>query len=290
MNTGVSPAAPEIGQPEQRVRELITPEGVDLRLVLAEASERAAAFLLDIAIILGVLIGFTIAVVLVGAATKFSPGEILQVLWFLVSFFLRNFYFMAFELTPRAATPGKRIMGLRVTTRDGGPLTAEAIFARNAMRELEVFLPLSFLMSAGFGVDAWINVIGILWCAVFVFFPLFNKDRLRVGDLVGGTWVVRVPKRVLDIDLARNEGHGNAFTQAALDAYGIKELNVLEDVLRRKDPAVMSAVAARIRTKIGVAAGQPDLEFLQAYYTALRGRLESRLLFGRRRRDKFDKA
>ena len=31
---------------------------------------------------------------------------------------------------------------------------------------------------------------------------------------------------------------------------------------------------------VGVRADQPDLEFLQSYYTALRGRLESRLLFG----------
>ncbi len=32
-----------------RTRSLITPEGVDLRLVLASAGERAAAFLLDAA-------------------------------------------------------------------------------------------------------------------------------------------------------------------------------------------------------------------------------------------------
>ena len=31
-----------------------------------------------------------------------------------------------------------------------------------------------------------------------------------------------------------------------------------------------------------------DGAFLDAYYVALRGRLEQRLLFGRRRKDKFD--
>jgi len=40
-----------------------------------------------------------------------------------------------------AATPGKRILGIRVAARNGKALTAEAVFARNAMRELEVFLP-----------------------------------------------------------------------------------------------------------------------------------------------------
>jgi len=33
-----------------RVRELVTPEGVDLRLTLADASERASAFLLDLSV------------------------------------------------------------------------------------------------------------------------------------------------------------------------------------------------------------------------------------------------
>jgi uncharacterized RDD family membrane protein YckC len=281
-------AAPVSVSPlDKSTRELITPEGIDLRLVLADGGERAAAFLLDLAIMVGLLIGATILILVVSLSSSYSPRELLFALWFLVFFFLRNFYFMAFELTPRAATPGKRALGIRVAMRDGGPLTAEAIFLRNATRELELFLPLSVLAAPGIGIDAWVALMGLIWCGVFVLFPLFNRDRLRVGDLIGGTWVVRAPKRVLDIDLAANPA--GSFTNEALDAYGVKELNVLEDVLRRKDPAVVAAVAMRIRSKIGVRADQPDLEFLQSYYTALRGRLESRLLFGRRRKDKFDK-
>ncbi|MGD0193035.1 MAG: RDD family protein [Rhizomicrobium sp.] len=294
MSAPASSAA--IGSPDLsgvttgRVRELVTPEGVDLRLVLPDAGERVAAFMLDIAIIVGSLIGVTILIVLFAAATSWSPAEVLATLWILVFFFLRNFYFVAFELRPRAATPGKRALGLRVAMRNGGPITAEAIFARNAMRELELFLPLSFLFASGSGIDAWITLMGIIWCAVFVLFPLFNRDRLRVGDLVAGTWVVRAPRRVLDSDLAGEDGPTIEFTAAALEAYGIKELNVLEDVLRQKDPAVVRAVAERIRAKIGVTANEPDLEFLQAYYTALRAHLEGRLLFGRRRKDKYDKS
>lgn len=278
---------------DARTREFVTPEGVDLRLVVAEASERAAAFLLDAGIIVGLLVALTIVVLLAAWAGKI-PGfarEVFPTIWLLGFFFLRNFYFIGFELSPRAASLGKRILGLRVATRNGGPLTAEAIFARNAMRELEVFLPLMFLIVSGRGIDAWIDVVGILWCALFVFFPLFNRDRLRVGDLVGGTWVVRVPKRGLRIDLADDAaGKSIMFSDSALDAYGIKELTVLEDVLRHRDAATMKAVAARIRGKLGLEAREPDPEFLSAYYAALRGRLEQRLLFGRRRRDKHDTA
>jgi hypothetical protein len=178
---------------------------------------------------------------------------------------------------------------LRVAARNGGKLTAEAIFARNAMREIEIFLPLSFVFGAGRGVDGWIAVAGFVWSGMFLIFPLFNRDRLRVGDLVAGTWVVHVPRRMLDVDLAvAASDSATVFTAEALDAYGIKELTGLEDVLRRSDPETMRAVAARIRKKIAFAGDVPDEEFLRAYYKGLRGRLETRLLFGRRRKDKHD--
>ena len=284
--------ARQLPAPDARVRELVTPEGVDLRLVLAEASERMTAFLLDAGIMIGTLIALTLLLVfatwLGGSARILREG--IPVIWLLTFFFLRNFYFMAFELTPKAATPGKRAVGLRVAMRNGGPLTAEAIFTRNAMREIELFLPLGFLLAAGFGIGGWGNIAALIWFAVFALFPFFNKDRLRVGDLVGGTWVVRVPKRVLDADLAGDEVMAEGlFSAEALDAYGVKELNVLEDVLRRRDPTVMKAVAERIQYKTGAPAFGSPLEFLQAYYKELRRHLESRLLFGRRRKDKYDK-
>jgi uncharacterized RDD family membrane protein YckC len=272
---------------DKMVRELITPEGVDLRLMLADGGERVSAFVLDVIFILGMLVAMTLAIIAMSFLFGFGSAQYLGITWILGFFLLRNFWFIGFELTPRAATPGKRIVGLRVATRDGSPLTANAIFARNAMRELEIFLPLSFLLANARGVDAWISIIGLVWCGVFLFFPLFNRDRLRVGDLVGGTWVVLAPQRVLDADLSAGDSR-LVFSEAALDAYGIKELNILENVLRRRDPATMEAVATRIRKKIGYQLNVPDSEFLSAYYIGLRGRLESRLLFGRRRRDKHE--
>ena len=127
------------------VREMITPEGVDLQLRLADAGERVSAFFLDILFMLLSLIGMTLVLVLLGWASGLKMAEYIAAVWVLGFFVLRNFYFTAFELTLRAATPGKRITGLRVAMRDGSPLTANAVFVRNAMRELEVFLPLTFL-------------------------------------------------------------------------------------------------------------------------------------------------
>lgn len=278
-----------MNEPKSLVRELITPEGIDLRLVLADGGERLSAFLLDIVFILLALVGLTLVTGGLALLFSFRSAEVMGVIWILGFFALRNFYFIAFELTPRAATPGKRIVGIRVATRDGSPLTPNAIFARNAMRELEIFLPLLFMIAKADGIDAWTGIVGMIWCAVFVFFPLFNRDRLRIGDLVGGTWVVVAPKRVLSPELGAPAARP-VFSEAALDAYGIKELNILEDVLRRQDAETMRAVAMRIRKKTGFDIPMPEAEFLSAYYIALRGRLETRLLFGRRRRDKYEKA
>ena len=293
-------------------REFVTPEGVDLRLRVGTAGERAAAFLLDAAIIVVTLVVFVFTIGLAAAALatlgieelKNGLGSAVFIVWLLGFFFLRNFYFVAFELGARAATPGKRIMGLRVAARDGGRLTSEAVFARNAMREIEVFLPLTFLMaSSAAGADpiaGWVMLLGLLWTGGFALFPLFNRDRLRVGDFVAGTWVVKSPREKLTIDLldaleaaqgASGQG-GYVFTPDQASAYGIKELHVLEDVLRRKDAKTMQAVAERIRAKIGwrLLPEETDVGFLSAYYAALRGRLETRLLFGHRRKDKYDKA
>jgi hypothetical protein len=166
------------------------------------------------------------------------------------------------------------------------------------MRELEVFLPASFLFAGAQDINGWTVLFGVVWSGIFLLFPLFNRDRLRVGDLIAGTWVVKSPKAKLLPDLAAATPHlfGDparlGFSPVQLQAYGVKELHVLEDVIRGRDAKTMAAVAMRIRKKIDWtgAPGERDADFLAAYYAGLRGRLEHRLLFGHRRKDKFDTA
>ncbi len=271
-------------------RPFVTPEGVDLELELAAASERMTAFLIDAVIITLSMVALTLALLFLAAITGYRSAEAMAVLWVLGAFVLRCFYFVFFEQSARAATPGKRVLGLRVVMRDGTPLSLDAVFARNAMRELEIFVPLLFMASQANKVEAAAEIAALIWCGVFVFFPLFNRDRLRIGDMVAGTWVVHAPKRVMEPDIASQTGGRNiTFTPEQLEVYGIKELSVLEEVLRKRDPDVMRAVAARIRAKIGYPDGDPDEAFLLAFYAALRKHLESRLLLGKRKRDKYDK-
>jgi uncharacterized RDD family membrane protein YckC len=276
--------------PKSMRRGFVTPEGVDLQLELGTAGARAGAFTLDAVMMLAVLIVMTIGLGMTAIAAK---SEVMIILWLLGFFLLRNGWFSLFEMGGRGATPGKRIMGLRVVARDGARLTGGAVIARNAMREIEVFLPLSFLgqQTAEGTANGFLVIFALVWSGIFLFFPLFNRDRLRIGDLVAGTWVVREVRSQLGADLVNSVGRPRrTFTEAALNLYGVYELQTLEDVLRAGKADSIATVAQTIRAKAGIDEWGNDYEFLSDYYAALCARLESGLLVGRRRENKFEQS
>ena len=224
-------------------RQLITPEGIDLQVQLSDIGARIGAYIIDQFIINIFLIAAFFIIIFGGAG---SGPEIAITIFILVNFFVRNFYYMFFEMGPKAATPGKRINKIRVASRTQARLTANAVFARNALREIEVNLPLTFLFMRGDSVDGWIALLGFIWSGIFLFFPLFNKDRLRAGDLIAGTWVVRAPKPILASDLAAEKPALNeafVFTPEQIEAYGVYELHVLENVIRANDRQTVHDVA-----------------------------------------------
>lgn len=274
-------------------RRLVTPEGVDLGVVLGDAGQRTAAFMLDCLVLVGAMIALTLIAVFGVWGVGEKSLEPVGVVWLLGSFVIRNFYFIIMEMRPRAATFGKRWMGLRVVARDGGRLTGDAVIARNLLREIEVFLPLSMLLAglAEQSVDSLTGWFGFGWTGVFLLFPLLNKDRLRVGDLLAGTWVIRTTRDKLGRDLTTARlVNLFVFTSVQLDAYGVYELETLEGVLRRGDAKATITVAQAIIDKIGWQTDVTDIEgFLTAYYTQLRAHLEKRLLLGKRRADKHDR-
>ena len=267
-------------------RSFVTPEGVDLQLELGSAGTRAAAFMIDGMLIVVALVVVTI---LLFWLARSSGMQAAAIIWLIGFFVLRNGWFMLFEMGGRGATPGKRLMGLRVVARDGARLTGGAVIARNAMREIEVFLPLSFLaaQAAEGAADAFLTIFALGWSGIFLLFPLFNRDRLRVGDLVAGTWVVQAIGMRLARDVASPvERHRRQFSDAALLLYGEFELQTLEEVLRNGKDDAVGTVAAMIRDKAAIANDGHDREFLEDYYVALCVRLEGGALLGRRRADK----
>ncbi len=305
----------EGGQSKRRLRAILTPEGVELQVELADAGERAAAFLIDIAIMGGILAAISVAGLLVlwqvdsVLSGRHLAGWVIAV-GILLVFAVRIFYFSWFELRWSGRTPGKRMLGLRVIDRAAGPLLAQAIVARNLTREIEFFLPGTLLMAgpALASSQQWLHLLLMIWLGIFVLMPLFNRDRLRIGDLIGGTWVIVAPKARLLPDLTTEDNRswrrsttgtvahrGFVFTPQQLDIYGAYELQALEALLRRQDPAAGTTrheVAQRIIRRINwtddLKAQDVDA-FLESFYAAQRRRLEGQMLFGIRRKDKHDR-
>ena len=282
------------------LRPVQTPEGVPVGVELADHGARAGALLVDLLIIVGtfVVVGW---ILVLGSVVA---GSVAVALLSILSFFLRCPFFMFFELRWRGQTPGKRIFKLRVVDRRGGALSAYAVAARNITREVEVFMPATLLLMgrAAEGLmsdmDNVLATAALVWLAVFALMPLFNRDRLRVGDMIAGTWVVRSEPVALLRDLTADAASGRyRFTKAQLDVYGIAELQVLEGLLRQPKTQMTREtkrdVLERILDKIDWREDREAVDgqaFLNAYYAALRAHLEQRALLGERRADKHEAA
>ena len=275
-------------------RDIVTPEGVPIPVALADYSERFTAFALDWVIWTLLLVAVYLPLMAVVGFGKFTLLAISIALF--IGFVVRNIYFVYFEIAWRGATPGKRIVGIRVVDRAGGPLLPSAVIARNLTREVEMFLPLGILMSGGRVAGGALDLQQLsiaIWLVFFAALPLINRDRMRGGDLIAGTMVIALPKLTLLSDLVEGAVQFS-FSEPQLRAYGAFELQVLEELLRRPlTPAgslVLQDVCDKICHKIGwstpVAANQV-VPFLRAFYTAERAFLEREQLYGKVRADKF---
>ena len=300
---------------DKLVRTMVTPEGLALPIRVGARGSRAGALMLDVTIIAGSIIAFNYALywiaggllkgsVLDPASTSRGAQEFLQILVVMADFLVWYGYFLVQELGPRGATLGKRMLGLRIASRSGGRLTPEAVIARNLLRDIELFYPLIFVLVVlvqsieGEG-DPLLGWIATGWFALFLLLPFFNRDALRAGDIVAGTWVVEAPRTRLAETLSTQgaaatrgasavTGARYEFGEAELSVYGEKELQTLEKMLRDARPEALEAVHATICRKIGWNPGAGDERaFLEAFYAQLRAKLEGDMRFGKRKADKF---
>ena len=147
-------------------RRVATPEGIELTLHLAGPVPRAAAWAIDLALRIAVVVAASFVFLQLGRA---GWGVVL-----LTAFFVEWLLPAWLEAAWRGQTPGKRAMGLMVLNDDGTPVRWPAALTRNLLRAAD-FLPILY----GLGLLAM----------------LMNRDFKRLGDLAAGTVVVYQQER-----------------------------------------------------------------------------------------------
>jgi uncharacterized RDD family membrane protein YckC len=142
-------------------------DGVEIRLRIDGPILRIAAYVVDLAIrvIALILIGIALSLAGVAIGEKVAEGLLL------ISYFLMDwFYPVVFELGKRGATPGKRLLGLRVVQSNGSPITLGQSILRNFIRFID-------------GMPVFFYAFGLASC-------LATKRFQRLGDLAADTVVV----------------------------------------------------------------------------------------------------
>lgn len=167
--------ADSIGQLDTYI-EIVTPENIAFQYRLAGPFRRLPAFLIDLLIRLVVAVG---SMAVAGYAFHAVGTEGLGmgatlVLWFLLTWF----YGGLFEAFWNGQTPGKWMMGIRVVSIEGQPITALQAILRNILREIDA-QPL------------WFYQVGLLTA-------MLNRRFQRLGDLACGTMVVDETRRRLE--------------------------------------------------------------------------------------------
>jgi len=171
---------------------ILSSENVNFAVETAGLGSRFTAVVIDMTL---QLVVFLVMCLIAVYGFNFLPteGDVARwavsvggAIFILITFILWYGYYFFFEWLWDGQTPGKRWLGLRVLQTSGLPATVWPILLRNLLRIVD-FLPLFY------GVGALVSVV--------------NPHNRRVGDLVGGTIVVRerrdaMKNQVLDINTA----------------------------------------------------------------------------------------
>jgi uncharacterized RDD family membrane protein YckC len=223
--------------------------GVDLTLKIAGPGTRSYAFVIDWHIRLLIAAAWLLIAYYVFdiALTLKSAAGFLSILPASIIYFL---YHPILEVALRGSTPGKRMAGVRIVSRDGSPPGTSALLIRNIFRLIDS-LPAAYML-------------GLITCFV-------TANRVRIGDMAAGTLLV-LDNAAAEKSLLRIEALATR-SQLSLDA-----LELVDQVLERWDSlesASRDQIARTLLRRLDPAADAGALEALAD--ASLRAMLQAHL-------------
>ena len=222
--------------------------GVDVSLAVAGTGARSLAYLIDLLIrTILVTAWYVVATLIYNRRWSLATPDDPEGTWYLYvalpATLIYLLYHTVLELSMRGRTPGKRMAGIRIVTRNGSVPTVAAQLVRNVFRLIDSF-------PVGYGV-------GLFTCLV-------TRDHVRVGDLAAGTLMIYENRQTLTPHRLSPSAHGHRLDVTTSE---------LVDELLERWPALDSQARARLaRSLLERATGSaPDLSMTER---ALRDQLE----------------
>jgi uncharacterized RDD family membrane protein YckC len=245
---------------------LDTPERVALAFEIAGLGSRSLATMVDALIQVGLILAFAVAAGLSGGLVDRLADRlvgrdetmletVVVALAVLVIFTIIWGYYIFFELVWNGQTPGKRVIGIRVLTTSGQPITLAHSLIRNLVRLVD-FLPSSYMLGA--------------------IVMLLNGRSQRLGDLAAGTLVVKeartptprtLPDLALEAQLSPQQASLFSAAEVALAREFLLRSGELEPERRHR---LARDIADRFRARLAPAAADLSDELLLQKIAALR--------------------
>jgi uncharacterized RDD family membrane protein YckC len=220
--------------------EIKTPERVTFEVFICGPFARLSAALID-GIFISVLLG---CILIALSILSMGSGSVIG-LYLAILFALEWGYKIFFEIVNKGQTPGKRAMGLRVMSVDGGPMRPGQAVVRNLVRAFEGILPFGYF-------PALLSI-------------CFSRRFQRLGDLAAGTIVVwETPEfSMREMQLNQNSKALVEMLPARLELGG-RMMKLLSNYLSRRMrlssarlEEIASPVASILRQKYNLPADTP---------------------------------
>ena len=239
--------------------KLDTGFNIEVDFSISPFHRRMFAYIIDVLVM---ILYYRITMMLLEAYTNIQDGKH-QWLYILISLPIL-FYFPILEILTNGQTIGKKILGIRVITMEGGQASISQYLLRWVFRTAD--FPSWIFLAIWSGALPW-------YCSIFVFSGIasviISDNSQRIGDIVAGTIVI--------FTRSKSSWQDTVFTEVEADykprypqvmQMSDKDINslkmIIETVKKNNNHDLAFRISERIKLKLKMQGDQDSLDFLES--------------------------